>query len=45
MMTQLPSASFGSWNQGLQVGQNNGSINAEIHLPPGKVTKLHTGQP
>ncbi|KAK3304826.1 uncharacterized protein B0T15DRAFT_537707 [Chaetomium strumarium] len=31
-MTQLPSASFGPFNQGLQVGQNYGSM--EIHLPP-----------
>ena len=32
------SASFGPGNQGFQVVQNLGLINAEIHLPPGKVT-------
>jgi hypothetical protein len=31
-------ASFGQGNQGLQVGHNHGSINTQIHLPPGKVT-------
>jgi hypothetical protein len=38
-MAQLPSTSFGPWNRGLQVGQFNGSLNAEFHLPPGKVTE------
>ncbi|KAL8366576.1 hypothetical protein RB595_010437 [Gaeumannomyces hyphopodioides] len=32
--TFLPSASFGSGNRGQQVGQNYGTMNAEIHLPP-----------
>ncbi|KAK3898721.1 hypothetical protein C8A05DRAFT_37691, partial [Staphylotrichum tortipilum] len=32
-MAQM-SASLGPGNQGLQVGQNLGSINAEFHLPP-----------
>ncbi|KAK4149742.1 P-loop containing nucleoside triphosphate hydrolase protein [Chaetomidium leptoderma] len=32
-MAQM-SASFGSENQGFQVGHNHGSINAEFHLPP-----------
>jgi len=35
-MAQLPSASFGPGNQGLQVGHNHGPIIAEFHLPPGK---------
>ncbi|KAL8364681.1 hypothetical protein RB595_003793 [Gaeumannomyces hyphopodioides] len=29
-----PSASFGPGNRGQQVGQNYGTINTEIHLPP-----------
>ncbi|KAK4159493.1 kinesin light chain [Cladorrhinum sp. PSN259] len=33
-MTQMPSASFGPGNQGLQVGQSYAPINAEFHLPP-----------
>ncbi|KAK4148826.1 kinesin light chain [Chaetomidium leptoderma] len=33
-MAQMQSASFGPGNQGLQVGQNYGSINTEFHLPP-----------
>ena len=36
-MAQM-SASFGPGNQGFQVGHNAGTINAEFHLPPGKVT-------
>lgn len=35
IMAQLLSASFGSGNQGLQVGQSYGTINAEFYLPPG----------
>jgi hypothetical protein len=31
----MASISFGDNNCGLQVGDNHGSINAEIHLPPG----------
>ncbi|KAK4032308.1 kinesin light chain [Parachaetomium inaequale] len=31
---QMPSASFGPQNHGLQVGQNYGPISAEFHLPP-----------
>ncbi|KAK4167815.1 hypothetical protein QBC43DRAFT_285130 [Cladorrhinum sp. PSN259] len=33
-MSQMHSSSFGSQNQGFQVGQNYGSINTEFHLPP-----------
>ncbi|KAK4183100.1 kinesin light chain, partial [Podospora australis] len=33
-MSQMHSASFGSQNQGFQVGQSYGSINTEFHLPP-----------
>ena len=36
-MAQM-SASFGLGNQGFQVGHNPGTINAEFHLAPGKVT-------
>ncbi|KAJ4367239.1 hypothetical protein N0V85_009155, partial [Neurospora sp. IMI 360204] len=37
-MAQIPSASFGPLNQGLQVVQSYAPINAEFHLPPGKIT-------
>jgi hypothetical protein len=36
-MPQVPSTSFGSWNQGLQMGQNYGSVHVDFHV--GKVTK------
>lgn len=39
-MSQILSASFGPKNQGFQVGQNNGSINTEFHLWPGKIGAL-----
>lgn len=32
----MMSISFCGKNTGVQVGDNRGSINAEIHLPPGK---------
>jgi hypothetical protein len=42
-MAHLASVSFGPLNHGLQVGQNYGSMNTEIHLPPGKVTVAPCG--
>jgi hypothetical protein len=33
----MESISFRGDNHGLQVGDNRGSINAEFHLPPGKL--------
>ncbi len=35
-MAQTMSASFGPGNRDFQVGHNSGSINTQIHLPPGK---------
>ena len=35
---KMQSTSFGPGNQGQQVGQNYGTINAEFHLPPGKTS-------
>jgi hypothetical protein len=36
-MSQVSSASFDSWNQGVQVGQSYGSINTEFQAQSGKV--------
>jgi len=34
--------SFGDANSGLQAGIINGPVNAEFHLPPGKLRKVST---
>ena len=36
----MTAISFGDKNHGLQVGDNSGSIHAEIYLPPGETENL-----